>query len=77
MDADIFRNPAREEGEYVLVHPDEGGLCIEELGDFLIQASEAAEFSVPVRVGQAAKVEDEIGIGGNAVFEAEGFQQYR
>ena len=40
-------------------------------GDGGVQAGERAQFGIPVWVGQATDVKDEVRVGGQAVLEAE------
>ena len=64
-------NPAIEKSEYVVVHALHAVAGVEEIGDFPVPAGQVPQRHVPVRIGQAAQVEDEVGIGGNAVLVAE------
>ena len=62
---------------YVVVHFFYCYLLLKEVDDFLILARLRAKVGFPVRVGQAACVEHQIGIHWHTVFETKGFKQNR
>ena len=71
IDVDVFGNPMREKREDVFIHPCKRWLGVEEAGNLRIQPVKTAQLGIPVRVWQAAKIEDEIGIGRYPMLEAE------
>ena len=71
VDRFVLWNPFLQEHENIVEHLAERRLCIEELDDFVVTAGQAPQLQRPVRIRQAAQIEDEVGIGRYAVLEAE------
>ena len=55
----IFRNPALEETENIVVHCDDSALVFEKAYDRLVEPGQLPELKVPVRIGQAAQIKKE------------------
>ena len=67
----VVRNPAGQETLDVIKHGRESLLGVEEGLHLGVEARKTSQLHRPVRVRQAAQVEDKVGVCGNAVFEAE------
>src|SRR5574343_1779787 len=75
--ADVAGQPGGDEAGDIVAHVTNFLLGFEEGDDRLILAGQRAQIGVVVRVGQAAYIEDEVGIERNAMLEAEGLEHQR
>src|SRR5262245_6288220 len=73
--SDVGRQPVTDEARDVSLHALHFRLVGKEVANSLVPAGLRTQYRVVVWVGQAAHVEDEVGIERNAVLEAEGFEQ--
>ncbi len=71
IDAAILGDPAIQESQDVCVHLHEGRLAVEKVDNGRIEAVQASQFGIPVWIRQTTQVENEICVGGYAVFESE------
>ena len=76
MNAVVLGNPAFQELQNVIVHPDERFLGIEKIDDFLVAAVKTPELYSPVWIGEAPHIEYEVSIGGYSVLESERLDEY-
>jgi hypothetical protein len=71
----VVWQPVFEEARDVVDHPSGGGYRLEKRGNRLIESGEGSEGRFVVGIGQAAHIEDEVGIERNARLVGEGFEQ--
>ncbi len=69
--------PAVEIGSDIVTHGDNIWACLEVVNDRLVQAGEGLEFCLPVGIGQAPDVEQEVDITGDSVLETKRLKEDR
>ena len=75
--ADVARQPGGDEAGDILAHLHHLGLRFEIVDHRAVAAVQGAQRHLVVRIGQAAHVENQFSVEGDAVLEAEGLEQQR